>query len=188
MIKYKQIISCAFCSLLIGCASSTDSVKVDFLDEKEMVSVHNLIHTINSEDLKSFNEIKKIIDENIPRMKNEVDRDNAIIKYIQIYNNLVVNAMNKLSYLGYEMEEVISQYEVEINNISSYDKIPNEYGTVKGFLNEIYSNGLVLYLHSNNQGYFVDENGEFLNYVSQFYQNEIDDESSISVLIEEILQ
>lgn len=65
---------------------------------------------------------------------------------------------NKISYLGFELEDVVNEYKIDVNKEEDIDKIPDEFSTIKGFLKEIHYKGLTLFLNSNSNGYSIELN------------------------------
>lgn len=133
------------------------------LTEQEKIQILNTIKTYDVEDKSKLTELEKLIDENISYY-SEDERDIMISKYSSaIYVSL--DSLNNVLYMiGYDIEDVINDYGVDPTNPSTYKKIPDNYATVRGFLEELHTKGFILSYSDLTKSYVIKvDNKELLD-------------------------
>lgn len=103
----------------------------------------------------SLNNLVKLIDENIASFDLR-ERDLMIKKYILSLYDLMNNLNSVLSVIGYDLEQVVNDYDIKVNDKTSIETIPNEYGTVKGFLLEVKDKGFFINSLNKNKDFYLD--------------------------------
>ena len=103
----------------------------------------------------SLNNLVKLIDENIASFDLR-ERDLMIKKYILSLYDLMNNLNSVLSVIGYDLEQVVNDYGIKVNDKTSIESIPNEYGTVKGFLLEVKDKGFFINSLNKNKDFYLD--------------------------------
>lgn len=103
----------------------------------------------------SLNNLVKLIDENIASFDLR-ERDLMIKKYILSLYDLMNNLNSMLSVIGYDLEQVVNDYDIKVNDKTSIETIPNEYGTVKGFLLEVKDKGFFINSLNKNKDFYLD--------------------------------
>ena len=103
----------------------------------------------------SLNNLVKLIDENIASFDLR-ERDLMIKKYILSLYDLMNNLNSVLSVIGYDLEQVVNDYDIKVNDKTSIESIPNEYGTVKGFLLEVKDKGFFINSLNKNKDFYLD--------------------------------
>lgn len=137
---------------LVGC-----SEKGQELTEKEKTEVMNSIMEFSREEKEDLNELDKLISENI-ELFNQTEKDEIINTYLMNMYSFSDDLGNKLYTIGYELDDVVKNYEVDVINPSTYAKIPNEHATVKGFLTEVNEEGFALKRDDENSPFYIDIN------------------------------
>ena len=138
-------------SIFISCGVSnnlTDEQKIEVLNEIKM-------YEVNGDN--TLDKLEKLILKNIDSYKED-DKDIMIDVYISQLYQTVDSLNTKIGVLGYELEEVVKKYEVKVSDENTYRKIPKEYGTIKGFLDEVLSKGFILELDENTKTYTIQMN------------------------------
>ena len=103
----------------------------------------------------SLNNLVKLIDENIASFDLR-ERDLMIKKYILSLYDLMNNLNSVLSVIGYDLEQVVNDYDIKVNDKTSIESIPNENGTVKGFLLEVKDKGFFINSLNKNKDFYLD--------------------------------
>lgn len=136
-------------STLIGCGQSVNS-----LTDEEKTEIRNTILLHDSSDKDSIDELEQLIDKNITYF-NQKDKDDMIMSYISNHYTLISDLKDKLTTIGYELEDVVELYGVDVHNPSTYKKIPDTHATVKGFLTELDKKGFTLNSDSDVSAFYV---------------------------------
>lgn len=103
----------------------------------------------------SLNNLIKLIDDNIASFDLR-ERDLIIKKYILSLYDLMNNLNSILSVIGYDLEQVVMDYDIKVNDKTSIESIPNEYGTIKGFLLEVKDKGFFINSLNQNKDFYLD--------------------------------
>ena len=159
--KYiKIIISAVTIAMLGGIGISLKDFKpTKSLSEAEKIEILNEIKVYDTEDISKFIELKNLIDENI-EFYSEEERDIMINKYSNaIYASL--GYLNEILYkVGYDLEDVIEKYNIDVTNPKTYKNIPKDYATIKGFLEEVHTKGFILKYSNDVDAYIITANQE----------------------------
>jgi hypothetical protein len=68
-----------------------------------------------------------------------------------------MNNLNSiLGVVGYDLETVVETYNISVNDKTSIESIPNNYGTVKGFLLEVKEKGFFMNSLNDNKDFYID--------------------------------
>lgn len=134
-------------------ASKIEDAKVMSKDEKNKVlkSIDNRKVT-NKEEL---DDLVTLIDSNIASFDLR-ERDMMIKKYINSLYDLMNNLNSILGVVGYDLETVVETYNISVNDKTSIESIPNNYGTVKGFLLEVKEKGFFMNSLNDNKDFYID--------------------------------
>ena len=122
----------------------------------------------------SLNNLVKLIDENIASFDLR-ERDLMIKKYILSLYDLMNNLNSVLSVIGYDLEQVVNDYDIKVNDKTSIETIPNEYGTVKGFLLEVKDKGFFINSLNKNKDFYLDlDLGNVLTKYKEYISSSMD--------------
>ncbi|MGO0862137.1 hypothetical protein ACTPEN_21155, partial [Clostridioides difficile] len=132
------------------------------LSSSEKTKVMNKIYNYSSTEKEGLEGLDDLIKNNIDQF-NIKERDEMINIYISNMFNFMDNLNNKLYCLGFELEDVVEKYKINVNDEASFNSIPKEYATVKGFLQEVKSKGFSLEAENENSNYTITVNLEKVN-------------------------
>jgi len=149
--------------LMFGCSNHSNSSN---LTEKEKTEILNSIILYEKDEGGQLSDLDKLITQNIKSFTQE-EKDIAIESYTKNVFTFVSDLNTKLYTIGYELENVVKKYGVDIQNPSTFSKIPKEHAMVKGFLEEL-----------NYEGFTLEWNKDFQSYNIQLDYQEILDKYS----------
>lgn len=141
-------------SLLVGCTGTTDP-----LTDVEKGSIKTSILEFSVEGKDNLNELDELIKDNIAYF-NQEEKDEIIDAYVLNMFSFVDDLNTKLYTLGYELEDVVEEYEIDVLDSSTYKKIPDTHATIKGFLEEVNAEGFILESEQENADYNISVNIE----------------------------
>ncbi len=127
------------------------------LTEEQKNDILKQIDSYNISDKNgiTYTEFIYLIDENIASF-NQRERDLIVKKYITSFYT-VMNELNAvLEVIGYDLEEAVQEYEINVNDKKSIAELPDSYGTVRGFLLEVKEKGFFVNHNGNNEGFYID--------------------------------
>ena len=151
---FKIMTSAFLISMLVsGCTN------VKKLSSSEKTKVMNKIYNYSSTEKEGLDGLDNLIKSNIDQF-NIKERDEMVNIYISNMFNFMDNLNNKLYCLGFELEDVVEQYKINVNDEASFNSIPKEHATIKGFLQEVKSKGFSLEAGNKNSNYTITVNLE----------------------------
>lgn len=154
---FKIMTSAFLISMLVsGCTN------VKKLSSSEKTKVMNKIYNYSSTEKEGLDGLDNLIKSNIDQF-NIKERDEMVNIYISNMFNFMDNLNNKLYCLGFELEDVVEQYKINVNDEASFNSIPKEHATIKGFLQEVKSKGFSLEAGNKNSNYTITVNLEKVN-------------------------
>lgn len=109
----------------------------------------------NDEETITTVEFVTLIDENIASFEQR-ERDLMIKKYMTSYYGVMNDLNSILQVIGYDLEEAVKEYDINVNDKKSIAILPDSYGTVRGFLIEVKDKGLFVNNNGNNEGFYID--------------------------------
>lgn len=136
-------------SSLIGCTQATKS-----LTEEQKTEIRNTILLYETEGNEDIKELGSLLEKNIAHF-DQKDKDDMIQAYITNHYSIGSDLADKLMTIGYELEDVIEEYGVDVYNSSTYKKIPDSHGTVRGFLLELKEKGFALKSESDVSDFYI---------------------------------
>lgn len=107
-----------------------------------------------SEDV-SYTEFVNLIDTNIASF-DQRERDLIVKKYMNTFYDSMNDLNSILSVIGYDLEEVVKEYQINVNDKKSIATLPDNYGTVRGFLLEVKDKGFFVNSNGENKGFYID--------------------------------
>lgn len=124
----------------------TDEEKNEILKQIDECTVTNK---------ESLYDLIYLIDSNIASF-DQRERDLMVKKYmLSLYS--LMNKMNSvLEVVGYDLENAVNEYNININDKISIETLPDTYGTVKGFLLEVKEKGFFVNSNGENEGFYLD--------------------------------
>ena len=122
-------------------------------DEKN--SILKQINDFKVTNKETLEDLILLIDENISSF-DQRERDLMIKKYILSLYDLMNNLNSILGVIGYDLETVVLEYNINVNDKTSIETIPNNYGTVKGFLLEVKDKGFFINSINENKDFYID--------------------------------
>lgn len=136
-------------SLFAGCTAKTNN-----LTEDQKIEILNEIKIYDVAGEKTLSDLEKLIDENISNY-NEEERDIMVNKYIEeLYSNLG-SLSDILLTVGYDLEDIVEKFNIDVNNKKDYSKIPDNNAIVRGFLEELHAKGFSLEKSSSTGSYII---------------------------------
>lgn len=129
------------------------------LSESEKDKILTSIQTYSADENDDLGDLDKLVSENIGYF-NQKDKDTIIDSYLKSVYEFVGDLDVKLSTVGYELDDVIKEYDIKVNEKRTYYKIPKTHATVKGFLEELNTKGFSLKLNEDTKTYYIDVNIE----------------------------
>lgn len=135
-------------STLIGCSSSKT------LTDEEKTEIRNTILLYESEGNEDIKELGSLLENNIAHF-DQKDKDDMIQAYITNHYSIGSDLADKLTLIGYELEDVIEEYGIDVYDSSTYKKIPDSHGTVRGFLAELKEKGFALQSESDVSDFYI---------------------------------
>lgn len=139
-------------SLLVGCTGTTGS-----LTDEQKAEIKTSILEFSAEGKDNLGELDKLISDNIVHF-NQEEKDEIIDTYVLNMFAFVDDLNTKLYTLGYELEDVVKEYEIDVLKPSTFKKIPDIHATVRGFLEEISAEGFALESEGENSNYYISIN------------------------------
>ena len=139
-------------SLVTGCTGTTGT-----LTDEQKAEIKTSILEFSAEGKDDLSELDKLINDNIVHF-NQEEKDEIIDTYVLNMFAFVDDLNTKLYTLGYELEDVVEEYGIDVLNPSTYKKIPDIHATVRGFLEEINEEGFALESESENADYYISVN------------------------------
>lgn len=129
-------------------------------DEKnEILRQIDEYNSKNTKDSKSTmmtsTEFVALIDGNIASF-DQRERDLMIKKYMTSYYGVMNDLNAVLQVIGYDLEEAVKEYKINVNDKKSIAMLPDSYGTVRGFLIEVKDKGFFVNNNGNNEGFYID--------------------------------
>lgn len=134
---------------LVGCNQG-----VKDLSEEQKTEIRNEILLFSPEENGEFADLDKLVSENIQYFTQE-QKDEIIETYIDNLYLFASDLSDKLYFVGYELEDVVEQYKIDIVDHKTYKKIPDSHAMVRGLLEELKEEGFTLESEGNNSGYYV---------------------------------
>lgn len=96
-----------------------------------------------------------LIDSNISSF-DQRERDLMVKKYMLSLYSLMNNLNSVLEVVGYDLENAVNEFNININDKASIETLPDTYGVVKGFLLEVKSKGFFVNSNGDNEGFYLD--------------------------------
>lgn len=153
MKRYKifaSIMALALTTSIVGCSGVdnklTEEKKIELLNEIKLYDT--------SESKKTLKELEEMIDKNMDNYNTD-ERDIMVNKYSSLLYENAGTLSRTLSIIGFELEEVIKNYGVDVTNPTTFKKIPETNATVKGFLEELNAKGFSLEKPDKNGAYII---------------------------------
>lgn len=146
------ILAIAIVSTIITGCSSKPTTKT--LSEAEKIEVLNEIKTYELGEEKTLEYLENLIDKNISNYDND-EKDIMISQYINQLYSSVGELTQTLYVIGYELEDVVEKYEVNVSDKNTFKKIPDNHATVRGFLQEASAKGFKLEKSSQSETFQV---------------------------------
>lgn len=150
--------------LMFGCSNSST------LTKEEKTEILNSIILYEKDEDGQLSDLDELISKNIKSFTQE-EKDAVIESYTQNVYSFVSDLNTKLYTIGYELEDVIEKYDIDIYKSSTFSKIPKGHSMVKGFLEELNYEGFTLEWNDNYQSYniqldykeILDKYGEYMS-------------------------
>lgn len=165
------ILTVCLLSCMISCNSKDSSIgKKNTLSEEQQIEIMNKVNGFTVDNEHTINELEKVISDNIGKVSDK-DKENMIDSYLSALYTTVTDLQEKLSVLGYDIEDAIKNNKVDINNEKTYKNISDTNATVRGYLEELKAKGFTLKFSDESKFYFVtidyqsviDKYGKYLN-------------------------
>lgn len=133
-----------------GCSNKTTTTLTE--EEQSKIKTEILEYSVNGGD--NIQELDGIIKNHI-HLFPQKDKDEIIDTYVKNMFAFIDDLNTKLSTVGYELEDTVQEYKINLLDSSTFRKIPNSHGTVRGFLEELHDRGFVLESDNDNKNYYI---------------------------------
>ena len=129
-------------SALVGCGTTS---KVDFSKEETMTEFKNDLFrfTIGTEQTYKSEDFTANLDAFLTKV-DDSEKEKYIGYYLQGLYQTKSALESKLNTIGYDLEDVIKQYEITDITTANFKKVPDKYATCKGFVTEVEEKGFSL--------------------------------------------